>query len=109
MAHQDHGLHHFHKRKRANTKEFTKAKKFFDKAVYLVSVVGILMTLPQIYNIWILKEATGVSILSWGAYVVLAIFWLIYALLHRSGVLIFNYISWIVLDLLIVVGALIYG
>ena len=83
------GLHHFHKRKRIY--EFgeqyphpNKWKRFVDRVIYPVSIFGPIMTLPQIMQIWVNKNASGVSSVSWAAYLVTAIFWLVYGVIHKE-------------------------
>ncbi len=80
-----------------------------DKAVYVVGAIGPLMTLPQISKIWFEKNASGVSILSWSAFLFYAIFWLIYGIIHKEKPIIFAYILWVTLQSLVVIGIIIYG
>jgi len=108
------GLHHFHKRKRKYQKQEPyphpdKLKRFMDKAIYFVAIFGPIMTLPQVAKIWIDKNASGVSILSWGSYLIVGIFWLIYGIMHKEKPIIIANILWIVLEIFIVIGTLIYG
>ncbi len=71
--------------------------------------MGPIVTIHQIYKIWIEKNATGVSPIAWGTYLFIAIFWVIYGIAHREKPIIFIFSVWIVLDILIVLGTLIYG
>ncbi len=108
------GLHHYHKRKRVHKKlepypHPDKFKRFMDKAIYVVAILGPIMTLPQVINIWINKNASGVSVISWSSYVILSLFWLTYGILHKEKPIIFTSVLWIILDILIAVGAVIYG
>ena len=108
------GMHHFHIRKRVheNLEPYphpNKWKRFMDKAIYVVGAFGLVMTLPQLMNIWVDQNAAGVSVVSWGAYLVCAIFWLAYGLLHRVKPIIYTNSVWIVLETMIITGALMYG
>lgn len=80
-----------------------------DNSVYLVGLFGPLMTLPQILNIWVEKNAEGVSGLTWGGYLLGAFFWLAYGVMHKEKPIIFTYVVWAVLYSIIVVGILLYG
>ncbi|MGH7827079.1 MAG: hypothetical protein ACREQ7_18135 [Candidatus Binatia bacterium] len=40
-----------------------------------MSIFTMLMTVPQVLTIWVGHQASGVSILSWSAYLVSAILW----------------------------------
>ncbi len=107
-------VHHQHIRKRIHQKHEPfphpdKWKRFMDRIIYVVSVIGPIMTIPQVLTIWIGQNASGVSVISWGTYLLCAIVWLFYGLMHREKILVFNYSVWIVLEILIVVGTLMYG
>ena len=108
------GLHHYHKRKRIYLKKEPypskdKWKRFMDKAVYGAGIFGLIMTLPQLTNIWIDKNAAGVSAISWSAYLLGAIVWLGYGVVHKEKPIIITYSMWIILEVFIVIGTLIYG
>ena len=108
------GLHHFHRRIRIHQKHEPyphpdKWINFMDKAVYVVGFIVPLMTLPQIIKIWFEKDASGVSIVSWTGFLLYAIFWLIYGIMHREKPIIFAYILWVTLQAFVVVGIIIYG
>ena len=114
MAHHSRGFHHAHIRKRIYQKHEPYPhpdawKRFMDRAIYAVGIFGPLMTIPQIYKIWVHKTATGVSLISWSAYVVVALFWLIYGIMHKERPIIMTYICWLIFDLMIVAGVLLYG
>jgi len=114
MPHSGLGLHHFHRRMRIHQKHEPyphpdKWKRFMDRAVYVVGAIGPLMTLPQIIKIWIEKDAAGVSIITWSAYLFYGVFWLIYGIMHREKPIIFAYIFWVTLQAFVVIGAIIYG
>jgi hypothetical protein len=40
-----------------------------------MSVFTMVMTIPQVLTIWVARQAAGVSILSWSAYLASAILW----------------------------------
>jgi uncharacterized protein with PQ loop repeat len=108
------GLHHFHVRKRIHQKHEkfphpNKLKRIVDRLIYGVTFFGIIMTLPQLQKIWLDHNAAGVSALSWLAYAVISVFWLTYGILHREKPIIFANSFYFILNLLVAVGALIYG
>ncbi|MBU2639645.1 MAG: hypothetical protein KKG75_02970 [Nanoarchaeota archaeon] len=108
------GLHHFQIRKRIFEKRekypsSSKVKRYMDKVVFVMGAFGPIMTIPQLYEIWIKKNAAGVSAISWGSYLIIAIFWLFYGIVHKEKPLIFMYILWIIFDIFIVAGTIIYG
>ena len=114
MVHQAHGVHHFHRRKRIHQKHEPyphpdKLKNFVDKMVYIFGGLGPLFTIPQITKIWLNQNAAGVSVIAWVSYLIGAIFWIIYGFLHKEKPLIFIYGIFAILDILVIVGAVIYG
>ncbi len=105
-------LHHIHKRKRVhqNLEPYpskNKLKRFFDKLVYVVVFAGMIMTFPQIYNVWILKLVEGVSVLTWGTYVIGNIIWLMYGFLHKDKPIITSNIIWMIANASVAIGVLI--
>ena len=73
------------------------------------SIFTLLMTVPQVLVIWITREAAGVSVISWSAYLLSAILWLWFGLRQKDKNIYLPCIGWIILNGAIVVGALIYG
>jgi uncharacterized protein with PQ loop repeat len=108
------GLHHIHRRKRIYVKHQPyphpdKWKRFLDKSAYFFAVFGPVMTIPQALRIWIGKDASGVSPISWSAYLVVAVFWLTYGIVHKAKPIIFTNCLWIVFEIMIISGTLVYG
>jgi len=80
-----------------------------DKLIYLGGILGPLMTLPQLLKIWIGKNAVGVSAISWFAYAVGSSFWIWYGLHHKQKPIVFTYTIFLVIEVLIIIGAFVYG
>ena len=113
MVNHTEGLRH-HLRTRIHKKHkphlhSVKWKGFIDHAIYVVGLIGPIMTIPQLTKIWVEKNASGVSAISWSAYIVVAIFWILYGIAHKEKPLIVISSIWIVLEVFIVVGTLRYG
>jgi len=108
------GFHHFHLRKRIHQKHEKyphpdKWKNLMDRLVYFFGVFGPVMTIPQVAQVWIGKDARGVSPISWGAYIINDVFWITYGVMHREKPIILMYILWAVLNSLVMIGAIIYA
>jgi uncharacterized protein with PQ loop repeat len=73
-----------------------------------MSVFTMLMTVPQVLTIWIGHRAPGVSVLSWGAYLLSAILWFWFGLRKRDRNIYLPCIGWIALDCAVIAGALVY-
>jgi uncharacterized protein with PQ loop repeat len=74
-----------------------------------MSVFTLLMTVPQLWTIWIGHQAAGVSVLSWSAYLVSAVLWFWHGLRQGDINIYLPCVAWIVLDAGVVAGALIYA
>lgn len=88
-------MYHFHLRKRIHQKKEkfpspNKWKRFIDNIIYFVGMVGPIMTIPQVWNIWIEQNASGVSPISWSAYLIVSMFWLTYGITHKEKPIIFT-------------------
>jgi len=79
------------------------------RALGAMSVFTIVMTVPQIWTIWIAHQAGGVSVLSWSAYLVSALLWFWHGLRKRDRNIYLACIAWIVADSAVIAGALLYG
>ena len=74
-----------------------------------LSIFTLVMTIPQVLTIWIRRQAAGVSLLSWGAYLVSAAVWLWYGIQKRDKNIYLPCVGWILLDAAVIVGALVYS
>ena len=80
MAHDSKAYHHLHQRKRIHQKHEDyphpdRFKRWLDKLIYVFGMLMPLMTLPQVFEIYVNKNSIGVSLVSWAAYTICAIFW----------------------------------
>ena len=71
-----------------------------------MSVATLLMTIPQVWTIWVGHEAAGVSLLSWGAYLASALLWLLHGIEQRDRNIYLPCIGWIALDIGVIVGVM---
>jgi uncharacterized protein with PQ loop repeat len=74
-----------------------------------MSIFTLVMTVPQVWTIWIERQAAGVSILSWGAYLLSAVLWFWFGLKQGDKNIYLPCIGWMVLNGAVVVGAIVYG
>jgi MtN3 and saliva related transmembrane protein len=79
-----------------------------DKIVYVAAIITPLMTIPQFYKIWFEAETLGVSLLTWIAYLAVAVIFAAYGYLHKEKPIIIMYVSLAIIEALIVVGLLLY-
>jgi uncharacterized protein with PQ loop repeat len=74
-----------------------------------MSIFTLLMTVPQVFTIWVRHEAAGVSVLSWGAYFLSALLWFWYGVQKRDRNIYLPCVGWAGLDAAVILGALIYS
>jgi len=108
------GWHHFNIRQRIHRdfEPFPHPKKlirFIDKAIFFVGIAGPIMTLPQLNKIWIERNATGVSLVSWTAYALISLCWLTYGIVHDVKPIIVTYAAWFLIESTIVIGIIKFG
>ncbi|MBI2573405.1 hypothetical protein HYV86_06075 [Candidatus Woesearchaeota archaeon] len=110
MVHGSQGLHHFVKRKCIDaTPHPDPFKRFLDKMIYVVGVIGPVMTVPQILLVFGEKSAEGLSAVTWTTYTFLSFFWLLYGVAHKERPIIISNVLWILANGLVAIGAFMYG
>ena len=107
------GIHHLHKRKRVHKKlenypHENKWIRFLDKFLIVVAVLGPLIAMPQILQIFITQNATGVSSLSWGLYALFNVPWFVYGIVHKDKPIIISYLLSFIANITVLTGTLIY-
>ncbi len=75
--------------------------------VIVVGIIGPLMTIPQIYQIWVVKQKAGVSLWTWGLYLLETAIWLWYGLKIKSTPIIVSCFIWVLMDAAVVLGLLV--
>lgn len=107
------GIHHLNRRKRVHKKleaypHKNKWINLLDRFLMVVAVFGPLIALPQILQIYLSRNAAGVSSLSWGLYAFFNLPWIAYGIVHREKPIIIGYSLWFVTNLIVLFGSLIY-
>ena len=74
-----------------------------------MSIFTMLMTIPQVWTIWVGHQAAGVSILSWSAYFASALLWLWFGIRKHDRNIYLPCLGWIALDGAVIAGAVVYG
>ncbi len=81
---------------------------FIDMLAYLAGIIAPIMALPQLWEIWILKNTAGVSVLSWGSFAFFNLIFVIYGIANKEKLIIITNTIWFFLQSLIAIGVLIY-
>jgi len=82
---------------------------FLDKLTLVAGVVGPFTVLPQVYQIFSTHQAAGVSALSWTLMFIVTAPLIFYGIAHKDKAIIASFILWEVVNLMVVVGAFLYG
>lgn len=106
-------LHHISKRKRFHQKlEEYPSKKFWirllDKFLIAIAVIGPLMAIPQLLDVYMNQNADNISFLSWASWSLFNLFWLAYGIVHREKPIIITYILWFIVNAMMALSALIF-
>ena len=80
-----------------------------ERFLRLLSVITMLMTVPQVLTIWVGGNVGGISLLSWGSYLFSACLWFIYGLQKQDKTIYLACIGWILLDAAVVVGVVLHS
>ena len=80
-----------------------------EKILRGLSVFTMLMTVPQVWTIWVGRSAAGVSLLSWLAYLLSACLWFVYGVKKGDKTIYLACVGWVVLDAAVVTGVMVHG
>jgi uncharacterized protein with PQ loop repeat len=80
-----------------------------EKILRALSVVTMVMTVPQVLAVWTGPSASGVSLVSWAAYLGSACLWFVYGLQKRDKTIYVACVGWVALDAAIVAGVIVRG
>ncbi len=83
--------------------------RFIDKMIFFVAIATPLMTIPQVWEIWVNKTVRGVSVATWIGYLLASVCWLMYGTLHRDKPIIYTQTLWIIFSAMVVAGLVAYS
>ncbi|MEK7186080.1 MAG: SemiSWEET family transporter [Patescibacteria group bacterium] len=83
--------------------------KIVNFVIAVVATASPLITLPQLFDIYTKHNASGVSSITWLAYIFTSSIWLTYGFIHKEKIIISNGILGIILGASIYFGTLLYG
>ena len=87
----------------------SRSEAIFSRVLGAMSIFSMLMTIPQVLTIWVGHRASGVSVVSWSAYLLSALLWFAYGLQKRDKNIYLPCVGWVILDAAVIVGALVYA
>lgn len=83
--------------------------RLLDRITFFAGVVGPFTVLPQVYEIFSTKNASGVSLTSWVLMFVVTLPWIFYGMAHKEKSIIVSFILWEVVNLFVIAGILAYS
>lgn len=83
--------------------------RFLDKALVIIAIVGPLMGVPQLWNVFVNHNVTGLSFVSWSVWAFFNLFWLAYGFIHKVKPIIITYILWFLVNASVAIGILLYS
>ena len=84
-------------------------KRFLDKIMMGVALIGPLATLPQVYQVFMTQDTKGLALVTWTVWVLLSCVWLVYGLLHKEMPIVLSNLIYIVLQGAVVSAILLYN
>jgi uncharacterized protein with PQ loop repeat len=82
---------------------------FIEKTVYFFAIIGPIMTIPQVYKIWAFQTAAGLSLITWSAYILISIFWLLLGIFTKNKPIMLANFFWVLIHISIITGIVLYG
>jgi uncharacterized protein with PQ loop repeat len=83
--------------------------KFVDRLTYMAAIVEPLCSIPQAYTVWHGRSAGSISILSWGAFQIMTLVWIWYAVAHHDRMIFIYQSLFFIIDGAVLVGAVCFG
>jgi uncharacterized protein with PQ loop repeat len=80
-----------------------------EKIVGVVVLIYPLTAVPQIVKIWVHKNATGVSVLTWILFLLMIVPLICYSVIKKEHKLTFMWSSWAIIYVVVIVGTILYG
>lgn len=80
-----------------------------DSLVALMAIAGPLLGLPQAIQIFVERDATGLSIWAWLGFTAYTLVFLTYGIVYRLRPVIVTQILWLCLYLAVISGIVVYG
>jgi uncharacterized protein with PQ loop repeat len=84
-------------------------KYIIDRVVLFTGLIGPIASVPQAIEIFSKQDAQGVSLVTWGFFIVTNASLLIYSIVHRLPALIISNVLWVVIEVVVVLGILLYS
>lgn len=80
------GAHHAYRRNLHTHKksQVSTLTRLIDRCIYVIGLISVAANLPQLWDVWVSKNTSGVSVISWMGFFLGSIFWFGYGWLHKE-------------------------
>jgi uncharacterized protein with PQ loop repeat len=95
--------------KALNSKYRSRLSREFDIATYMFGVLMPIFTLPQAYTAVVLQEVEGLSLVTWSFYLVSAVVFAIFGIIHKEKLLMLTYIPLALVEIAVVAAIFSYA
>jgi len=114
MVYTSSGHYHLHRRKRIHPKHekyphSNKWKKLLDGIIYPVSLFGPILVIPQVLKLWVEKDASSISLITFIMLLFPAILWVVYGMAHKEKPIIVSNYAWIIIYIAVIIATILYG
>jgi uncharacterized protein with PQ loop repeat len=79
-----------------------------ERVLPYLSALTMIMTVPQIWTIWVEHDTAGISLLSWATYLLAACLWFVHGLQKGDKSIYVACVGWVLLDAAVVIGIFVY-
>ena len=97
-------LYHLHLSKKDKIKESI----IIDSLAYFFGILSPFFLIPQLYIIWVEKNAKGISEFSFAGFAFVNLIFVLYGYTHKNKLIIINNVLWGLLQALVVIGTILY-
>jgi len=111
-------IHHINLRKRKHAKATNglhpyphpdRKMQLLDTLVMTIAIIGPVMFIPQIYDIYTTQDAESINFHTFAASCILVLPWIAYGVVHKEKVVYVSSVLSLIVYVLIAVGAFLYG
>ena len=102
------GYHHLHTRKIGPYPHPIFWKRCLDWLMYCVGIITPVVLIPQLLSVWVTRDVSGVSVITWLSFSIINALWVIYGVAHKARAVIVSSLLMCILNFLVAIGALIF-
>lgn len=78
------GAHHAFRKDTRKKRFASKLARLIDGSIYIIGLSSVAVNIPQLWDIWVTKNTSGVSLISWTGFFLGSIFWFGYGWIHEE-------------------------